>query len=196
MSDFFNKNNKKILITLFILFLIGEVSKCLYDKNKLNKNCKITYCTIKKKSKFGSNYFVYNVNGKRYSKIYTSNKLNYINGEKFLIEYDSSNPKNFKVLLNSPIFLKMEDTDITKGYINKIFKMNNQYYYWYSINNIDYNKIAYYKDENFKKLKKMKIYKILYWKKNPQRSILLLDESDINDVIVNKSIINEEREYR
>ncbi len=100
----YNKGLKIIGISLMLLFLMLIVLKYYIDKNKLEKEYRVTISTVcgYKTLKGGGRtlYYYYIVNGQKYTRshtIYYSPK-NLIN-KRFFVMFYPPNPKNSKLLL-------------------------------------------------------------------------------------------------
>lgn len=132
--------------------------------------------------------FQYFVAGEKYSFLKTPNedKFNVI-GEKYVLEYDAENPEEHRVISYKPLFLKEEKTSFVKGNIRRVFKFkkftrNGSIYaitFEYTVNERTYKKTQdlppNYK-ELYPALKKGNQYKVEYWIKNPERSIIHLNQ--------------------
>lgn len=114
--------------------------------------------------------------------IFFSNAVtyDYVLGDKFVIDYEKNNPEINKVREDKPVFLNNEITGITiceiKRYNTFFF---NELWFFYWVNGVKYERdydAPINSDELYPNLKKGNLYKVKYWKENPQRSIILLNE--------------------
>lgn len=111
---------------------------------------------------------------------YTQTNDSFYIGEKFIVEYDEKNPEANRVRLDKPIFLKSEQTNITTGIINtynpNYFREISFIYFIYGEKYEQSYKPVENSELKYPDLREGKKYKVKYWKLNPKRSIILLDQ--------------------
>lgn len=117
----------------------------------------------------------YSVNGKRY-KAYTMANTGMIVGDKYKVKYDKSNPEKHLLLETKPVFLETEKTGIVVGTVNHLIKIGkNKLGFIYEVNGIEYERFQLYNKNKFTP-EKGEQYQVKYWRQNPQRAIIQLDQ--------------------
>ena len=102
------KTIKAVGISILFLFIGAMMIKYFLDKEKLEKDYRITIANIyqyETLSRSGYDlYFSYTVDGKKYESdyiVYDNPKI-YV-GKNFFVRFSPKNPKNCEVLLNQPV---------------------------------------------------------------------------------------------
>lgn len=191
---------KKGFRIIFYGILITMVSTCTYfaitdiffDSENINvddSNWKETYATLYRYGygRGAVSMVFYWVDGKRYEVNGSFNANGKVIGDKYLIKYNTDNPKQIKEYTWNVGFLTTENTEETVGIVEGIWSMNILFNrdedmgitFFYTVNGKKYERTQRlqpdYK-EKFPNLSKEQKYKVLYWDKNPQRAVLYLDK--------------------
>ncbi len=103
-----------------------------------------------------------------------------IPGDKYEIEIDSLDCENFLIKYHSPVILEEEKFFKTRAIITQTVDLEimSLIKFEYTINEILYKRIQYMKPnwkETYPKIQVGKQIDVLYWQKNPQRSVLSIN---------------------
>ncbi len=185
-----NKITKRVLYYIInhILYIFGfilllVVYKCSsHYYNKIPRNNIKEVIGVVTKYEFGGK-------GSRHSvlsfqlntKVYESNSWSsLVLGEKFIIEYEENNPSVNSTRLDKPVFLKEEKIDTVIGKVTKYKRwFSDRISFYYYVNNEIYEqeyKVSENSKEKYPNLKEDNLYKVIYWKDDPRRSIVLFDK--------------------
>ncbi len=99
--------------------------------------------------------------------------------EKFKVIYNKSDPSDFKVMNDTPIFLKGEKTSFRVGKVKLFTILGQSVRYEYDVGDYTYEHSLFVSDSiknYYSNTKKGDLFKVEYWKKDPRRSIIYLNE--------------------
>jgi hypothetical protein len=139
--------------------------------------------------------YIFEVDGEQYSGSETFGNDNLAVGSKYFIAYNPFNPKQNFFCYAKPVFLEDEEVGYTKGVVFKNIRMI-YYHPWYNSKIIDLrfsfnvglenytvdNYIINDKDYSREDIEG-KTFRVKYWKENPNRALILLDEPIIYETI-------------
>lgn len=140
---------------------VGVVTKPLVAQAHGSGQTQVEYMALGKKRKAFVNWW-----------------CGYCKGDKYIVKYDSTNPKWYIVLEDKPLFLKDEKTGWDIGTIGGRMRSDDYilgFSYFVGGKKFDRCQIMSKPVQDYPGLQKDAKYKIRYWLENPQRAILYLD---------------------
>ena len=180
-----------IIITIVFKFIIESLSNYFNPEPEWNKVGVNTIGTVSQIKTGRPNYtsFTFEVDGEEYMAESTFSSFGLTYTERYEILYSKENYEKIKVIPWKPVILKSEEDDFfeIEGKVMKLintnpFSINSDYskiLFKFYIDNVMYEK-SQFLPPNFRELypniESYKTCKVKYWKYDPQRAILLLND--------------------
>lgn len=177
---------KQIQTVLFLVATLGFFF-CGKRRNIDDTNCGSTYGTTSGTDGYRSTKISYIVDGKEYVTDMINPPFNVVDGEKYPVKYDISNPSRSEVEFWNPIFLDSETTINLTGTISR-----GPYWYRPGLYAIEFSynaagqkvtrgqKLPRQFDKKYSNLKKGDAFAVRAWSDNLVRSVLYLDSPAIH----------------